>query len=220
VSNNASIPTADANTKKSLLLCGIIAGPLYMAVSLAQAFTRANFDITRHALSLLTNGGLGWLQIANFIITGLLITAAAFGMRQALSSGSGRFWGPLLVGIFGVSFIGAGMFPPDPALGFPVGTPADGMTITSRGITHFAFGGIGFLAIIAACFVFARRFNGLQQRGWAIYSVIAGLVFLIAFAGISSGSGKSWTFVGFLIGVSVLWSWLTALSAHLRGQVL
>jgi hypothetical protein len=82
----------------------------------------SGLDITRHALSLLTNGDFGWLQIANFIVTGLLITAGAVGMRRALNSGRGQTW--VLVGIFGLSFVGAGIFIPDPALGFTVGTPA------------------------------------------------------------------------------------------------
>lgn len=220
MATNSSIPDATTNMTRALLLCGVVAGPrpIYMVVSLVQAFTRAGFDITRHALSVLTNGDLGWLQTANFIVTGLLITAGAVGMRRALNSGRGRTWGPLLVGIFGLSFVGAGIFTPDPALGFPVGTPADALTISSKGIIHFAFGGVGFLAVIAACFVFTRRFSSLQRREWAIYSVVTGGVFLAAFAGISSGSGKSWTFIGFLIGVTVLWSWLSLLSAHLRSQ--
>ena len=220
MAQNPSIPEAATDKTRSLLLGGVVAGPVYRGISLIQAFTRPGFDITRHALSLLTNGDLGWLQIANFIVTGLLIMAGAVGMRRALNSGRGRTWGPLLVGIFGLSFIGAGMFIPDPALGFPVGTPADAMTISSKGIMHFAFGGIGFLAIIAACFVFARRFSGLQKGGWALYSMVTGIVFLAAFAGISSGSGKSWTFIGFLVGVTFLWSWIALLSAHLRTELL
>ena len=34
-------------------------------VSLTQAATRAGFDLTRHPLSALSNGDLGWLQITN-----------------------------------------------------------------------------------------------------------------------------------------------------------
>lgn len=190
-----------------------------MFVSLAQAFTRAGFDVTRHALSLLTNGDLGWLQIANFIITGLLIMVGAVGMRRALRSGRGGLWGPLLIGVFGLSFVGAGLFKPDPALGFPIGTPADAMTISTNGIIHFAFGGIGFLALIVACFVFARRFGALQKREWSVFSVVTGIVFLLAFASLSSGSGKSWTFIAFLMGVSLAWLWLTLLSMRLRAEI-
>lgn len=205
-------------TAPALLLGSLVAGPLYMVVSLAQAFTRPAFDITRHPLSLLTQGDVGWLQMANFVITGLLVVAGAVGMRRVLADGTGRLWAPLLVGLFGLSFVGAGLFRPDSAMGFPEGTPADAMAISSTGIAHFAIGGIGFLAVIAACFVFARRFYALGESGWAVYSVIAGLVFLAAFAGIMTGAGQSWSFIGFLIGVTILLSWLTLLSAKLRRQ--
>lgn len=212
--------TERCSTTRSLLLCSFLAGPIYMGVSLAQALTRPAFDLTRHPLSLLTNGDLGWLQVANFIVTGFLILAGAFGMRRALPTGTGRLWGPVLIGLFGLSFVGAGLFKPDPAMGFPVGTPADAMAISSTGIAHFAIGGIGFIAVIAACVVFARRFHSQQNTFWAIASMLTGLVFLAAFAGIASGSGKSWSFNGFLIGVTFLWSWLTCLSAHLRNSAL
>jgi hypothetical protein len=53
----------ESRTTKSLLGYGVIAGPLYVAVSLAQALTRQGFDPTRHAWSLLSNGGLGWIQV-------------------------------------------------------------------------------------------------------------------------------------------------------------
>jgi hypothetical protein len=45
---------------------------------------------------------------------------------------------------------------------------------------HFAFGGVGFIAVIVTCFVFARRFSSLRE--WAIYSAVPGIVFLTAFA--------------------------------------
>ena len=38
---------------KALLICGLIAGPLYIVVGLVQAFTRPGFNIIRHDLSLL-----------------------------------------------------------------------------------------------------------------------------------------------------------------------
>ena len=69
---------------KSLLTAGAIAGPVYLIVGLAQAFTRPGFDITRHALSLLSNGDLGWIQVTNFLVSGLLVIAGAIGMRRAL----------------------------------------------------------------------------------------------------------------------------------------
>jgi Protein of unknown function (DUF998) len=76
-----------------LLVCGVIAGPLCLAVVLVHAFTRDGFDLSRHPISLLSLGELGWIQIANFVLTGLLFVACGFGMRRALPAGRGGTWG-------------------------------------------------------------------------------------------------------------------------------
>jgi hypothetical protein len=54
----------------SLLRAGAVAGPLWLTVSLTQATIRPGFDITRHPLSVLSNGDLGWIQITNFLTAG------------------------------------------------------------------------------------------------------------------------------------------------------
>jgi hypothetical protein len=204
---------------RALLACGVAAGPLYLGVGLAHALARPGFDITRHSLSLLSNGDLGWLHISTLVASGALTIAGASGMRRALASSRGSTWGPLLVGVYGLSLIGAGLFVADPAFGFPPGTPADANTVTTSGILHFVSGGIGFLALIAACFVYAWRFAGLGQRGWATFSLLTGIIFFAAFVGIASGSGNSWTILGFWVGVVIAWLWLSLLSAKLRAAV-
>ena len=209
--------TASRRTR-ALLLCGALAGPLYLVAGLAQALTRPGFDIKRHDLSLLANGDLGWIQMANLVVSGLLVVAGAVGMRRALATGRGRTWGPLLVGIYGMGLVGGGFFTADPALGFPPGTPADAQAISWHGLLHFVSGGVGFLALIAGCFVFARRFAGRGERGWAAYSVVTGVVFFLAFAGIAAGSGNGWTILGFWIGVVLAWSWISALALRLAGR--
>ena len=67
-----------------LLICGLVAGPFYIVVGLIQALTRPGFDLLRHDLSLLANGDLGWIQITNLVLTGLLVVAFAVGLRRAL----------------------------------------------------------------------------------------------------------------------------------------
>src|SRR5690349_14352106 len=105
----------------ALLVCGMIAGPFYIVVGVIQALTRPGFDILRQDLSLLANGDLGWIQITNLVLSGLLVIAFAFGMRRVLHGSRGGTWGPLLVGVYGLGLIGAGFFTADPAFGFPPG---------------------------------------------------------------------------------------------------
>jgi hypothetical protein len=83
---------------------------------------------------------------------------------------------------------------------------------------HLVSGSLGFIALIAACFVFARRFAGLGQRGWQAYSVITGILLLLAVFGISSGSQEAVVIVAFFI-VGVLGvAWVSALSLHVMGE--
>lgn len=213
---NASSERSEGRTR-ALLLAGAIAGPLYIAVGLIEAFARPGFDIRRHDLSLLANGDLGWIHVTLLIVSGLLVIAGAVGMSRALASGPGRTWGPLLLGVYGIGLIGAGFFSADPALGFPPGTPADAHSISGHGLMHFVFGGVGFLSLIAGCFVFARRFAGGGERGWVAYSVFTGVVFFLSFVGIAAGSGNGWTILGFWIGVVLAWSWITAMALRLIG---
>src|ERR1700716_865277 len=96
--------TGDRATRL-LLIAGVVAGPLFMVVGLAQAFTRPGFDLRRHALSMLSLGDLGWIQIANFVLTGLFTLALALGMRRALHPGRAGTWGPPLMAAYGIGFI-------------------------------------------------------------------------------------------------------------------
>jgi hypothetical protein len=82
--------------KRNLLLCGIVAGPLFIAISLIQAFTRTGFDLARHPISLLGLGSLGWVQIANFVVCGVLYVLGAVGLRSVLQPGRGSPLFPLL----------------------------------------------------------------------------------------------------------------------------
>lgn len=163
---------------------------------------------------------MGWIQITNLVVSGLLVVACAMGVRQTLRGSHGGTWGSLLLGVYGVGLIGAGFFVADPAYGFPPGTPADAHTISWHGLLHFVSGGIGFLALIAACLVFARRFTMRGQRGWAAYSRATGALYLAAFVGIAAGSNSPGTvmtavILAFSVAVVLGWAWVAALAARL-----
>src|SRR5260370_2994216 len=85
-------------------------------------------------------------------------------------------------------------------------------------LLHFICGGLGFLALIAACFVLARRFAAQGLRGWAAYSVATGVIFFAAFVGIATGSGQAWSVIGFWIGVVFAWAWVSAMATRLMTE--
>jgi hypothetical protein len=197
---------------RSLLGYGVIAGPVYVTVSLAQVFTRGGFDPLRHEWSLLANGHFGWIQIANFIVSGLMMVAAAAGLRRAMGV-NGR-WAPRLWAGYGLGLVGAGLFRADPTLGFPPGTPAGPGAVSWHGMLHLVSAMIGFGCLIAACVVLARRLSAEGRRGWAACSWGTGVVFLAAFVGVASGSGSVATTLGFVAAVLLAWAWISAVSVH------
>ena len=164
---------------RGLLLCGVILAPLFYAVVLIQAFTRAGFDIRRAPLSILSLGELGWIQIANFILAGVLALACALGIRRVLAGRKGGTFGPLLIATYGLGLIVAGTFHPDPGYHFPpgVGAPAEMLPVMSD---HAKIHSLGFvivvLSLIAACFVFCFGFRSRGQSGWSVYSAATGIV--------------------------------------------
>jgi hypothetical protein len=214
-----------AKLTRLLLICGVVAGPLYVIVGAIEMLTRPGFDVTRHDLSLMSNGDWGWVHSSLLILTGLLTCVGAVGMRRVLRGSRGGTWGPILLGIYGLGLIGAGFFTADPALGFPPGTPANAHAVSWHGLLHFVTGGIGFLGLIAACFVFARRFAAQGLRGWVAYCVATGVIYLAAFAGIAVGSnavGVITTIVilAFSVAVVLGWAWISVMSIRLmRGRV-
>jgi hypothetical membrane protein len=211
----AGPPSGTSSTTRqtrALLACGVVAGPLFVAVALVQAFTRDGFDLGRHPLSLLSLGALGWIQIANFVAAGLLSVAFAVGMRRVLHPGRGSRWGPLLIGLYGVGLIGGGVFLADPGAGFPPGAPAGAPEQLSwHGILHDVAHLLAFLSLTAACFVLARRFAALGRRGWAGYCVATG----VALLGLMAWPDRDTIIVQLALAIVLGWAWVSVLATRL-----
>ena len=202
-----------AAATRSLLGYGVLVGPFYLAVGLIQAFVRDGFVLARHPLSVLANGPGGWVQTANFVISGLMVLAAAVGFRRVLGAKS-RAVGWFL-GSFGASMLVAAVFPADPVDGFPIGTPEGFPTsISTTGLVHFAAGAVGFTSLAVSCFLAARAMSRRNVPSLARLSLFAGLAVVVAFFGPMFASILPGT-LGIWFGVVMGWTWLTVLSLHL-----
>jgi len=173
---------------------------------LVQEATRDGFDPRRHPLSLLSLGDLGWIQITTFVVAGALVLAGAVGLRRVL----GRGPGPWLIGAYGAALVWGGVFVADPAFGFPVGTP-DGSParLSWHGILHGIAPAAASLALIVACFVFARRYATERRTGWARYSVASAVVGL----GLTLASFTVADYRLMLAGGALIWLWSSAVLA-------
>jgi hypothetical protein len=199
------------------LAAGVAAAPLFTVVALAQAVTRAGFDLTRHPVSMLSNGDLGWLQITSFALCGLLSIAAAAGTRAALRGGRGERWAPRLLAMIGAGMLIAAAFRLDPGDGFPVGTALGAQkTMSGIAVVHNLGGSLAFFSMIALCFVLARRFAADGQRTWARAGRICAVVFfaLLAWAFAGGRDGALTLFAG----VVLAWGWIAASSGVLLAR--
>jgi Protein of unknown function (DUF998) len=149
----------------------------------------------------------------------VLLLGFAIGLRRVLRTGRGSTWGPILLGIFGLSFIGLGIFVTDPVLGYPPGASS---TPTVHGTLHILFGQLLFISLIAACFVLARRDAAdPAERGWAWYSVATGLlvavsdvVFVLTAKLLDGGPAGLISRIGIIVG----WSWIALLAIRLMSK--
>ena len=201
-----------------LLMCGVLIAPVFFLVVFAQAFLRRGFDIGHAPLSLLSLGDLGWIQIANFIGTGLLGIIAAAGVRRATAGAKVGSSGWLFVVTFGLGLILAGIFHPDPGYGFPPDTGAPSGMLPSMS-SHMAVHSAGFvitvLSLVIASFVLARTFRARGEEGWRRYSLATG-----ALAPVLLASGMATGVVPLItLMAMVLFAWLSAVAAHLRSSV-
>jgi hypothetical protein len=139
------------------------------------------------------------------------------GLRRVLGRGRGGTWGPRLVGVYGAGLVGAGVFRADAADGFPPGTPSGRPdTLSWHSALHFLVAGLAYLALIAATFVFTRRFAGLGQRGWAGYSLATGVVFLAAWLALFAWPEQDLANLAYAAAALHGHGWVSVIAAQLR----
>lgn len=195
---------------RMLLTAGGVAGILFCGVATYGTLTRPGFDLQRHAVSNLSLGEGGWTMVAAFICSGLLTLLCAFGMSRVLDRGRGRRALPILVGLYGLGLVLAGIFPPPACCGFPAGTPDDQLPVmTPAAIVHSIAFMIAFSSLIIACFVAARRLSGR----WSNLSLFAGIAMpLLVGLGMSQVVAPG---IAFFVAAIVGWAWLAALAMQL-----
>lgn len=192
-----------------LLWAGAVGPLLFVVVLLIEGATRPGYSAWHTFGSLLSLGDQGWMQITNFIVCGVLVLGFAIGLRQALHSGKGAVWGPVLLGLWGLLLIIAGIFVTDPGQGYPAGV-APLANPTGHGIIHALSGLAIFIVVPIAAFVMSRRFAGDPTwRGWALYSLLTGLIMIVSFF-LSQLPGAS-ALAGLLqrVGIIAGWVWVS-----------
>jgi len=211
----------------ALLACGAVGAPLFVVSFLLQGAARAGYSPMRHPVSSLALGPGGWVQAVTFVVTGLLMLAFAAGVRRALDrlepSGGSR-WGPVLLALYAVGLVGAGVFATDPVSGYPPGTP-DGLAgYSATGALHDLFSLPVFAGLAAACLVFARWFRRRRVRGWPVASLATAVVLVAGYVLSGAGFAQSDGLVGVAglvqrVTIATGWGWVAAFAVHLMRAV-
>ncbi|MFI6595586.1 DUF998 domain-containing protein [Nonomuraea sp. NPDC050536] len=152
----------------SARLIGIAGTALFTLVWLVEGAIRPGYHPMRHWISELALSGRGWIQIASFVLSGLLIAAFGQALRRTVGG-----WGPGLVTLAGAGLVLAGFFVIDPGLYNPEGSTAG---TTWHGVLHDILGPIVVLSVAAAALAFSRRFH----RVYGLASGIGVIVFWLA----------------------------------------
>jgi hypothetical protein len=209
--------TTDAAEKGEALrragaIAGLVAGPFFLISVGLNSWASIDF---LHSLgwefvggeqvpwpSSLARGPYGWVQVATFVITGLLIMLLAFAVRDQLPRKRASSFAVLLLGLLGVALILAAFRVDAPML-------RGGNPDTWHGWIH----GIAFLLIIATG-VLAPLTMALAVRrdpGWrpiAALSLATSALFVVFLL-------LPWGNATFLIAIVTLFAWIASVAVRL-----
>lgn len=156
---------------------GVAAGPLFVSSFTAIGARRSGYDWRRHAVSSLAEGRGGWLQRANFIVTGSLLCITAHGLTRCSKQTTGPRVVPALAFAVGGGLIGSGVFVTDPVAGYPP-SPSDqdqadrtpAAIPTREGTLHNVCAIPIFVGIPIAALTCATSSAHRGHHRWALYS--------------------------------------------------
>ena len=188
------------------LFAGAVGPPLFVLVFLVDGLVHPAYNAVTDFVSELSRGELGWLQILNFVVFGAAMIVFAAGIRWGTRRAAGSVAGPPLFALIGASLVAAGIFVTD---------AHTSTTATTAGTIHQLVSLVVFAGVIAACFVFARRFHGAMR----VYSLLSGaaVLLLILATGIV-GERVGATGVVQRVTIAVGWAWISILALALRGE--
>ncbi|WP_052668861.1 DUF998 domain-containing protein [Nitriliruptor alkaliphilus] len=186
---------------------GTAGATLFVLTFLIDGATRAGYDPVRHTVSALATGPRGWLQTINFVVSGLLITAAGPGLYEAVPGP----WFAAVIAVFGLALVASGVFPMDPMRGYPPGTPEGTPPTTSRRHQlHDAAGAVVFTSLPVGAVVAALTLGDVV---WSAYSAVTAVVFGVAAGRFATAWEADDPRTGLFQRVAIVsgWTWLALL---------
>lgn len=183
---------------------------LFLVITTIQGMLREDYDAWHQAVSALSLGPRGWVQMVNLAAFGVVVTSTAPVWRRILADGTGAISYPALTALLGASFIAIAFLPQDPAPGYD----PDGLALqapTTVGMLHLGIAGVAALCSVACLFIMAARLAGDRHwLGWAAYTRVMALLIIVCVAvyGVWStrASGLAGTFERLAIVIPLVWT--------------
>jgi Protein of unknown function (DUF998) len=195
-------------------------GPVFTATFLAEGAVRDGYRPLRHPVSLLALGPRGWVQTANFAVTGVLCLAGAAGLQRTGDRLAGSRAGPVMVAAAGAGLIGAAVFGTDPVSGYPPGTPDMPAKFSGAGTAHHLAAIPVFFGLPAAAASYGwRSWRAGQAPGFVVHCAATAVTMPVTMALAGAGFGQSSRLRGYgglfqRASIITGFAWLTAVSAR------
>lgn len=155
----------------------IIAPLLFTISAITHSLARPEHSLVTDPVSALAAGPGGWVQNVTFILTGGLLLGFAWGIHLELGSAVSFNLAGLLLAVFGLGLVGAGVFPAVDAAG----------TFTEDRTVHVAAGFVTFVSAGPAALALAsrmRKMTPLKYLASYLRSVGIGLIVLLVLGGL------------------------------------
>jgi len=202
---------------RALLTFGAIGPAIFMITFFIDGAKRPGYEPWRNFVSQLSTGERGWVQIANFVLCGVLLLIETAGLLRTRTSRAVT----VLIGVVAVGLVAAGIFVTDPGFGYPPGewTPSQQ---TFHDAVHGVMSVIVFFTLSVVAIVVALQ--AWSSRLWAWYSLLSGLavfVFITAAARVAAEQERIVSPdapMGVLQRISIVvgFAWLAAFFARVR----
>jgi hypothetical protein len=215
----ASTPGKTGAWTRSLLRCGVAAGPFFVAAFLLEGAAREGYSPLRHPVSSLALGSRGWTQTGNFAVTGTLLVAGAAGLSRAPDRAAAGRATTALIGAAGAGLLASAAFATDPVSGYPPGTPDAPGQPSRTGTVHNLSAVPVFAGLPAAALSHSWRSWRTGQRGFGLCSAGTAITMLAGIVLAGAGFGQSPRFVslaGLFQRASIItgFAWITAVFAR------
>ena len=197
---------------------GMIGSVFFVSVFTIDGWLRPGYHPLSMYVSDLSIGSGGWIQITNFVISGLLIFIFSRGVAREFQSGKASKAGPILLSIIGVCLIASGPFITDPSVMFTNQS-------SWHGILHGLFGAVVFSLAPISCFIFYRRFReDPKWRKLSRWTIIACAIIIVAvvfmkIAEFPSAPVSAWAGLIQRIALVAYFAWVFTFALNLRKEV-